>query len=483
MTSSSPITTQRYLTLPDAFYERIRPAPVRDPSMRLNARVAAEYGLSLDWLSGDHALKELSGNVDAAVPSLAMAYGGHQFGQWVPLLGDGRAHMLGQLTTDAGDTLDVQLKGSGRTRFSRGGDGRATLSAMLREHLIGEAMAGLNIPTTRSLAVINTGEHVLRDAPEPGAISVRLARSHLRVGTFEYARDSLSLSELRALTEFLISDQYASVATVEQPALALLEAVSQRQAKLIAQWMLVGFIHGVMNTDNMALGGETIDYGPCAFMDEFHPQKVFSSIDRFGRYAWGQQPSIALWNLTRFAHAIEPIVSEQTDKSSSTDSTRDVLAQFGPTFEWHFNSGLARKLGLDPQHPAFGDMVSHTLTLLTEQAIDFTQFFTALTRAAHGDAAQLDTYGRGKPLLEWRARWEDLRDTDAAKAMREANPVIIARNHQVENALAAATAGDFTLFDRLNDALATPFASQEAYRDLEQPPRPEQRVTRTFCGT
>ena len=451
----------------------------------LNDGVVQEYGLTDGWLRTAEALGVLSGTaVDRQNPPIAMAYSGHQFGRFVPLLGDGRAHLLGQMHTDIG-AVDVQLKGSGVTVYSRGGDGRATLASVLREYVVSESMAGLGIPTTRSLAVIASGQSVYRDQPEAGGILVRTARSHIRVGSFQHAAGNLGDDAVKALADHVI-EQYFPQHVDEQDRYAnLLLSISQRQAKLIAQWMQVGFIHGVMNTDNMSVVGETIDFGPCAFMDEFNPDKVFSSIDRRGRYAWARQPEIGLWNLMRLAETLLPLLSDDSDSAIKIAEAQ--LVKFMPAFQAAFYAGLRNKLGLADQGDAANELADQTLALLGQHTIDMTVFFDTLTRVAGGEPEQalLDLFADQAVAQQWLAQWHELRvDDDSAQAMRLVNPAVIARNHRVEEALqAAATRNDLAPFLRLTKALKTPFDCAPEDAELQVPPSPEERVTATFCGT
>lgn len=480
------IATQHYRELPERMFELSNPSPSPAPKMvQLNRSLLTELGADSDWFQSDAGLATLSGNqlIDG-VPAVALAYGGHQFGQWVPLLGDGRAHMLGQIVS--GDTtVDVQLKGSGRTRFSRQGDGRATLGSVLREYIVSEAMAALGIPTTRSLAIIATGEPVMRERAYPGAILVRTAASHIRVGSFEYA-SSQGVDDIRALADFVIDKHYPASLQHENPYLALINAVIERQATLIARWMLVGFIHGVMNTDNTSVTGETIDYGPCAFMDEFHPRKVFSSIDRFGRYAWDQQPSIAHWNLSRLAQTLVPLLHDSPQIAA--ELANDALDGFEARFHGAFNSGVCNKLGLVANAEANTDFIQETFRVLTESAIDFTVFFDHLTQVAAGarDDLVADLFEQVDVGTGWLDRWRTHRTIGSVDwtTMRHANPAVIARNHRIEQVIEAAqTRQDYAPFRRLCTALQTPYELASGDRDLQTPPEPQERVTQTFCGT
>ncbi len=485
----NPIRYQHYRELPDAFYEETQPMAVPAPKLiALNKRLLEAEGIAADWFESEAGLALLSGNADYENTPIAMAYSGHQFGHWVPLLGDGRAHMLGQMHNADGEPIDVQLKGSGRTQFSRGGDGKATLGSMLREYIVSEAMHGLDIPSTRSLAVISTGEKIMREGVQPGGIVARTARSHIRVGSFQYAAASQGEEGVKALADFVIAHYFPALAESPDKYADLLRTVAEAQASLIAQWMLVGFIHGVMNTDNMSVVGETIDYGPCAFMDEFHPNKVFSSIDRHGRYAWGQQPNIAVWNLTQLASMLLPLMDADAEKAEAI--ARQQLDAFAPAFHAAFNTGMAKKLGLDTD-VSEGDIVSlseTTLGALTESSIDYTLFFDRLTRVAAGaDAAPLLAMFNNPAKAEaWFKQWSDIKsdDTEVIKTMRHSNPAIIARNHRVEEAIAAAEQqDDFAPFQRLCAALLNPYEIAPEDADLQSPPTPQERVTQTFCGT
>ena len=476
-----------YAQLPERFFVRQRPAPVKSPSLvRLNAPLAIELGLDLEWLRSSAGLAMLAGNElpESAVP-IAQAYAGHQFGGWVPQLGDGRAILLGELNDRQDQRWDVQLKGSGRTPFSRGGDGRATLSAVLREFLVSEAMAALGVPTTRALAVVSTGERVPRQQVQPGGILTRIAASHIRVGTFQYFFGQGDLDGIRALANYAIERHYPEAANAKNSYLALLEQVALAQAALIAQWMQLGFIHGVMNTDNMTLSGETIDFGPCAFMDAFHSDKVFSSIDHNGRYAWGNQPNVGYWNLERLGEALAPLISEKPAAAKAHIDA--VLERYLSAFKHaHFN-GFAAKLGLRAAGVEEQRFIGATLQLLAQQQLDFTLFFRHLTRTAKcrdllaGLGATSIT-----GLEEWMADWEQLSggvSDERTRVMGEHNPILIPRNHQVEAALTAAEHGDFAPFHRFTEALAEPYRESPALAKYEMAPEPHEVVVATFCGT
>lgn len=494
---TTPFIGNHYLRLPESFHRHHAPAPVRAPTRVLvNAALAAEIDAMPAWLDSEEGLATLAGNLPpAGGDAVALAYAGHQFGHWVPLLGDGRAVLLGQVRRNDGVILDLQLKGSGRTGFSRGGDGRATLGSALREYIVSEAMAGLGIPTTRSLAVCATGEPVFREMPEPGAVLARMARSHLRVGSFEFAASLDDADALLALTDHAIATLHPDIAEADDRALQLLQRTIAAQASLIARWMCVGFIHGVMNTDNMAISGETIDYGPCAFLDTFQADKVFSSIDRNGRYAWNRQASIGLWNLTRFAESLLPLLD--ADDTTARARATAALDAYAPAFQAHFLAGMRRKFGLHDDIADAADFINASLRTLAEQRIDFTVFFRRLTRIAAGDAGPktvtglFDDRDAGRAwLADWEARNGFGATSDPAlvdarlTAMRAANPAVIARNHRVEEALRAARDdGDLAPTRYLCEALRAPQIDDSAHADLELPPQPEQEVLRTFCGT
>jgi uncharacterized protein YdiU (UPF0061 family) len=485
---ANPISENSYRALPSEIWQEAAPDAAPAPEMViLNRPLLAEWGISAGWFDSDEALAILSGRrTNVANSSIAMAYSGHQFGGWSPVLGDGRAHMLGQMRDGEGRLVDVQLKGSGRTRFSRGGDGKATLASALREYLVSEAMAGLGIPATRSLAVIATGEEVRRDMPMLGGLLVRVARSHIRVGSFQFAAAHLGEDAVRALADHMITHHYPEAALAQSPAAALLRMVIDRQAALVAKWMQVGFIHGVMNTDNMSIVGETIDFGPCAFIDEFRPNKVFSSIDTQGRYAWNQQPNMAQWNLVKFAETLLPLFSANQDEAVALAQAE--VDRFPDVFNALFWSGFATKLGLGESEVEQQELIQTLFKLMTAAEADFTLFFDRLTRHAAGEpeAPLLAMFKEADGFADWLSQWRALRAASALSIadMRAANPVLIARNHQVERALSEASdRNDFTRFHRLATALRTPFDVHPDLSDLLDAPMPDERVTATFCGT
>jgi uncharacterized protein YdiU (UPF0061 family) len=486
-----------YAALPPRFLERVRPTAVTQPGLVvLNAPLAAQLGLDPDTLE-PRAAALFSGNeLPEDAEPLAMAYAGHQFGNFVPQLGDGRAILLGELRGPDGMLRDLQLKGGGRTRYSRGGDGRAALGPMLREYLVSEAMHALGIPTTRSLAVVTTGERVLRDTgPLPGAVLARVAASHVRVGTFEYFAARGDDDGVRTLLDYVIARHYPEARAAALPALALLAAVVERQAALLADWMRVGFIHGVMNTDNMAISGETIDYGPCAFMDHYDSRKVFSSIDRGGRYAYANQPRIAQWNLARFAETLLPLLDP--DGETAVRLATDELQRFEARCDAHLLTAIRRKLGLATEEQGDGALVSGLLACLQEGSVDFTLAFRRLCDVAGADAAESPAWAALRALFpvesaldawleEWRARvaHEARSPVERAAAMRRVNPAYIARNHRVEAALQAATgSGDFGPFRTLLDIVQHPWDERPGQLGFMQPPEPAECVLQTFCGT
>jgi uncharacterized protein YdiU (UPF0061 family) len=495
---NNPICFQHYRDLPEEMFAESVPAPTASPSLiELNKNLLKQLGIEASWFNSKQAVSLLSGNsINEDNRPIAMAYSGHQFGHWSPTLGDGRAHMLGQVKTVEGKYLDFQLKGSGRTQFSRGGDGRATLGSVMREYLLSEAMAGLGIATTRSIAMLATGDSVAREQLNPGAILVRSAQSHLRVGSFQFAharaantqslQSQPATSGVKALADFIIAKHFPELEQSTSKYLDLLSAVGKRQAELIAEWMLVGFIHGVMNTDNVSIVGETIDFGPCAFMDEFNPRKVFSSIDTQGRYAWDQQPRIAQWNITRLAETLLLLFDENEEKSIELAQQR--LSEFLPQFQKSFQAGLMRKFGFSDSNDQAQQLTSELLAVMERDAVDFTVFFNSLTQVAEGGSDQvvINLFEDSDVVAALIRQWQELRakDSETLLSMRQANPAVIARNHQVQLAIDAAVENnDFLPFRRLCRVLANPYQIDPADDDLMTPPIFEERVTQTFCGT
>ena len=466
-------------------------APVPAPRLlALNEDLAAELGVLPEALRAPDGVAVLAGSTapEGASP-VAQAYSGHQFGGFSPRLGDGRALLLGEVHDVHGRRRDLHLKGSGRTPFARGGDGKAAVGPMLREYAIGEAMHALGIPTTRALAVVATGAPVARETMLPGAVLTRVAASHLRVGTFEYAATQGDPELVRRLADYAIARHHPEAAGAPNPYLALFEAVLEAQASLVAAWMHVGFIHGVMNTDNMTISGETIDYGPCAFMDAFDPATVFSSIDHGGRYAYGNQPAIAQWNLARLAETLLGLFDADTD--AAVAAATGVLQSFPGRFEAHWTGGLRAKLGLAAEEPADGELIDDLLGLLRAQQVDFTSFFRALSPAARGDAEPARArFAEPGAFDAWAERWKarlasEGRDLeDVARTLARVNPVYVPRNHLVEEALAAATAGDLDPFERLVDVVSRPFEERPGLEAFAEPASAEfGGAYKTFCGT
>jgi len=478
-----------YARLPERFFARVAPARMPAPALvRLNEPLAAELGFDVDWLRSEDGVQMLAGNsVPANAASLAMAYAGHQFGNWVPRLGDGRAILLGEVIDRGGTRRDIQWKGAGRTPFSRGGDGRAVLGPCLREYLVSEAMWALRIPSTRALAVLTTGDQVRREGPKPGAVFVRVAASHVRIGTFEYFANHGDLDGVKTLADYVIERHYPKARTAENPYRALLREVIERVATLVSQWQCVGFIHGVMNTDNMSIAGETIDYGPCAFMDAYDPATVFSSIDTGGRYAYVNQPRIAQWNLSRLALALLPLLD--AEEAKAVEFAQQSLSDFVQRFETAYRRGMLAKIGIEDAREPDIALAQELLELMTAQHPDMTLTFRYLARAAEGEAAPLRAlFTAPEALNAWLDRWRQrLAQTGVEPAvalMRAHNPAFIPRNHRVEAAIEAAEQrSDFTAFEELLQVLSKPFEDQPRYGAYAQPPLPHEIVPATFCGT
>jgi uncharacterized protein YdiU (UPF0061 family) len=485
-----------YARLPERFCARLDPTPVAAPRLvKINAKLAWELRLDPNALSSVEGVEILAGNrVAQGSEPLANAYAGHQFGHFVPQLGDGRAILLGEVIGRDGARHDIQLKGSGRTPFSRDGDGRAALGPVLREYIVSEAMAALGVPTTRALAAVTTGERVLRDAALPGAVLTRVAASHLRVGTFQYFAARRDTEGVRMLADYAIARHYPEAAQAGLPYRALLQGVVARQAQLIAQWMLLGFIHGVMNTDNTSISGETIDYGPCAFMEAYSPATVFSSIDHGGRYAYGNQPRAALWNLVRLAEALLPVLAQEAgSEEAAVSAANEALEAFEPQFEAARSAGLRRKLGLFTVHEGDAALAEDLLERMAANRADFTLTFRGLCDAAagpEGDAAVRTLFADPGAYEGWAAGWRgrfEAEPTDGqarAAAMRRVNPAFIPRNHLVEAALdAASQRQDFQPFEELLDVVLRPYEDRPGLEKYATPARPEECVLQTFCGT
>ena len=474
-----------YSRLPEIFHSTITVNPVRAPKLVvLNEALVETLGLDPSELKGEDGVAILAGNqVPKGSTPLAQAYAGHQFGNFT-MLGDGRALLVGEQLTPEGKRLDIQLKGSGRTPYSRGGDGRAALRPMLREYLISEAMHGLGIPTTRSLAVVETGEKVRRETALPGAVMTRIADSHLRVGTFQYAARFGTKDDLKALADYAIERHFSYIGSVANPYLALLQEVIKRQASLLAKWQLAGFIHGVMNTDNMAISGETIDYGPCAFMDSFDPKTVFSSIDVQGRYAYGNQPMIAGWNLARFAETLLPLLHDTPEEAVSM--AQDELTDYIDQFQSHWLAGMRGKLGLFNEETEDSTLVEELLNLMHAHGADYTNTFRALTFDKLQGSELFEAAEFKEWLSSWQARLERQEESPerSHQLMRDSNPAVIPRNHRVEEALAAAEfQGDYSVLHRLLAVLAEPYAHTPAQEAYTEPAGPTSGPYQTFCGT
>jgi|SRR6185437_3793660 len=482
-----------YSRLPNALYTRLDPTPVVNPTLiELNHSLAIELCLRLGLNDTARLAQIFSGNdrLPGSQP-IALVYAGHQFGSFVPLLGDGRALLLGEARDRHGALKDIQLKGAGRTAYSRGGDGRAALGPVLREYLVGEAMTAMNIPSTRSLAAVSTGERVWREEGAlPGAILTRVATSHVRVGTFEFLAARNDTKTLKELADYVIARHYPEAKADALPYRRLLDLVVDRQAYLIAQWMKVGFIHGVMNTDNTSVVGETIDYGPCAFMDAFEPQAVFSSIDQHGRYSYSNQPAIAQWNMARFAETLLPLISD--DQEEAVVLATAAVGAFSGKFEQQWLGAMRSKLGLIQEQPGDGDLFRGLLTVLHAAQADYTVTFHSLASLLEEGGANSivdPTLQHSRDFQVWLRQWRDRHAQESAgpelrlKMMRMANPKYIPRNHRIEAVIQSATAGDFGPFRALLAVVVRPFEEQPHAEEYTKPPRAEERVFQTFCGT
>jgi serine/tyrosine/threonine adenylyltransferase len=473
-----------YSRLPNIFYSLQTPTPVKAPEVVIfNESLAEELGLNSEALQGDEGAAIFGGNeIPQGGTPLSQAYAGHQFGHFT-MLGDGRAVLLGEQITPDGDRFDIQLKGSGRTPYSRGGDGRAGLGPMLREFIISEAMTGLGIPTTRSLAVTVTGEEIIRETMQTGAVLTRVAASHLRVGTFQFAANWGKTEDLRELADYAIKRHYPELEGEGNRYLLFLKKVIKKQAALIAKWQHVGFIHGVMNTDNMTISGETIDYGPCAFMDTYDPATVFSSIDREGRYAYGNQPYIGGWNLSRFAEALLPLLHE--DEDEAVKLAEEALSEYPGAFETEFLSGMRRKLGLFNEEKEDKELISELLNLMNKSEADFTNTFKALTFGK----LEGSEFFKATEFTKWHEKWQERlgrqeeSKEDVHELMRNNNPAVIPRNHRVEEALNAAVKGDMSVMLKLLEILANPYEHSPEQAEFCQPAPPTAKPYRTFCGT
>lgn len=486
-----PVFQNSYAQLPERFYAKPEPATVPAPKLiGINEPLARELGVDVGWLAGKAGVEMLAGNrFPVGAEPVSLAYAGHQFGNFVPRLGDGRAVLLGELVDASGVLHDLQLKGSGPTPFSRNGDGRAALGPVLREYVVSEAMAALHVPTTRTLAAVQTGDHVYRERRLPGAVLARVAASHIRIGTFQYFAARGDVEGLKLLSDYAIARHYPDAALSDNPCEALLRQVVAAQADLIARWMLVGFIHGVMNTDNMTISGETIDYGPCAFMEGYDPGAVFSSIDMNGRYAYGNQPRVATWNLTRFAETLLPLLHD--DQPEAIRVAEAALGTFQGCYEATFHLGLRRKVGLVTGHAGDLPLIGDLLSIMARNAADFTLTFRGLAGAIDGSPDGATVPLAGRPdfddwLQRWRARLaREQGSPEAPRAvMLSANPKYIPRNHRIEASIAAAVdEADFAPFARLLEVVTKPFDEQPEYAAYALPALDHERVLRTFCGT
>ncbi|MFJ5714727.1 YdiU family protein [Neobacillus sp. NPDC093127] len=474
-----------YARLPKSFFSSVNPTAVRSPKLIIfNHTLAKSLGLNDEALRSEEGASFLAGNqIPEGASPLAQAYAGHQFGHFT-MLGDGRAILLGEQITPTGNRVDIQLKGPGRTPYSRGGDGRAALGPMLREYIISEAMHALGIPTTRGLAVVTTGESVIRETELPGAILTRVAASHLRVATFQYVAKWGTVEELRVLADYTLNRHFPDVEADEGRYLSLLQEVIKRQAMLISKWQLVGFIHGVMNTDNMAISGETIDYGPCAFMDEYDPDTVFSSIDRNGRYAYGNQPYIGGWNLARFAETLLPLLHE--DQDEAVNLAQAAISGYMEQYKSNWLAGMRAKLGIFNEEAEDESLIENLLTMMQKYRADYTNTFRALTFESHEDLSLFGTSEFAQWNEQWQARQERQEESKASsiQLMQNSNPAIIPRNHRVEEALEAAVQhGDYSVMEKLLDVLSNPFAHTSEQAVYSTLPAPSTQPYRTFCGT
>jgi serine/tyrosine/threonine adenylyltransferase len=490
---SIAVFSNSYARLPEHFFARLSPTPVaKSRLIKFNEPLASELGVDARGLRRDELAAVFAGNViPSGAEPIAMAYAGHQFGTFVPQLGDGRAILLGEVVDRSGKRRDVQLKGAGRTPFSRRGDGRATLGPVLREYLVSEAMHALGIPTTRALAAVSTGETVFRDRPLPGAVLTRVASSHIRIGTFQYFAARGDMEAVKRLSGYVIDRHFPEARDSERPTLALLQIVVERQALLVARWMHIGFIHGVMNTDNTALSGETIDFGPCAFLDSYDPATTFSAIDELGRYAYGNQPTMAQWNLARFAETLLPLLDPNPERA--VEIANEAISMFTARFQEHWLAGMRAKLGLVRNEEGDLELARALLRAMHENAADFTLTFRRLCDAAVDEKADVNLralFANPAAYDNWASRWRsrlaaERLDLDArAQAMRAVNPAFIPRNHRVEQALDAAVEyGDFSRFAELLTVLSRPYEDQAVFADYANPPDTDERVFRTFCGT
>ncbi|WP_411826881.1 protein adenylyltransferase SelO [Luteolibacter sp. AS25] len=466
-----------YARLPERFFSSQMPAKVPDAQLiRYNDELGKQLGIpeDLGMFSGNH--------LPEGAQPISQAYAGHQFGGFNPQLGDGRAILLGEVVNDHGKRRDIQLKGSGRTAFSRGGDGKSALGPVLREYIVSEAMHALGVPTTRALAAVATREAVMREEPTPGGVFTRVAASHIRVGTFQFFAAQQDTEAVLELVNHCIARHYPQAATAENPVLAFLECIIEAQAMLMARWLPLGFIHGVMNTDNCSISGETIDYGPCAFMDDFHPDCVFSYIDRQARYAWGNQPTICHWNMTRLAETLLPILDPNAERAK--ELAEGALGQFIGHFQEPYLNAFREKLGLSTEKDLAksGTFLKSTLGTMAREEVDFSLFFRHLAAENHVELIAL--FKNPESGKTWLNEWQSIeRPADSLVKMKAVNPIRIPRNHQIEKVIQAAYRDDFAPFHRMVEGMSDPFTEKAEYADLEAAPLPEERVQNTFCGT
>ncbi len=465
-----------YSSLPDKFYAPATPEQVRAPRLiAVNHSLATELGLDLSRHTDDELAQLFTGqSVPETASSLALAYAGHQFGHFNPQLGDGRALLLGEVVAPHGGRFDIQLKGSGRTAFSRGGDGKSWVGPVIREYILSEAMYALGIPTTRALAAALTGEQVFRERSLPGGVFTRVAASHIRVGTFEYFAARRDFENLKILADYAIERHYPEAAQAENPYLSFIEQVAGRQAALVSRWMSIGFIHGVMNTDNMSISGETIDYGPCAFVDNFSFDKVFSSIDHGGRYAYNNQLNIARWNLLQLANSVIPLVDE--DEAAAIKKLEKLLGEIFPQYDEVWLETMVKKFGIFKAREGDKELVNDFLQHLEDNELDFALSFRELSENPNN-------FTEFRPRWQQRLAEQEQSEAEAVELMRSVNPVLIARNHQVERAIQAAVNDDFSVFEKMNLALMNPLEENEEFAEFKTAPQPEERVKATFCGT
>ncbi len=474
-----------YINLPKLFYAKIDPKPIRNPQIViLNRDLAKDLGLDTDYLNSKKGTDVLAGNtLPQGSIAIAQAYSGHQFGHFV-MLGDGRAMLIGEQITPKGERFDIQLKGSGKTPYSRGGDGRASLGPMLREYIISEAMHYLGVPTTRSLAVVKTDDMVYRETPLQGAVLTRIAKSHIRVGTFQYAKKYGKAEDVKVLADYTIKRHYPNILESENPYLELLREVIKVQAELIAKWQLIGFVHGVMNTDNMSIAGETIDYGPCAYMDDYSPATKFSSIDYQGRYAYGNQPGIGLWNLSRFAETLLYLIDKDEDKAIKI--AENLLKEFGVYYENLYYSGMARKLGVFQYESFDKEMIDSLLEIMGKYKVDYTNFFLGLTyrELANLDFFETEDFKEWEEAYKQRLKAQVQTSEQSKELMKKCNPLVIPRNYLVEEALAAAIKkDDYSKLNELLEALRNAYDARRVDKKFMKTPKPSLIPYKTYCGT